>query len=150
VPCCVPEGALLYAATLCIGGMSKKGLGADVIRGRHSAQSLCAEGGGNHIVICWCLQPDSKCSNSMKGNLEAWDGDAPAVDMSLRADQALRAAAQEDFELYEASESDNEMMEVAGDDTGEGKLFTPSNASLYVQAVQAVQYSYRQSLEFTT
>jgi len=66
----------------------------------------------------------------MKGILEAWDGDAPAADMPLRADQALRAAAQEDFELYEASESDNEMMEVAADDTGEGKLFTPSKAAL--------------------
>ena len=71
----------------------------------------------------------------MKGILEAWDGDAPAANMFSQANQALRAAAREDFELYEASESDDEMMEVAADDTGEGKPFAPSSASLHVQAV---------------
>lgn len=48
--------------------------------------------------------------------LGGWQKDAPASGLAPEAAQALRDAAQEDFETYEASEDDQDMDEDAAED----------------------------------
>ena len=56
--------------------------------------------------------------------MEGWGGNAPVARLSAEAAQALRDAAQEDFEVYEASDEDAEMEEAAGDLSEEGEHLT--------------------------
>ncbi len=54
--------------------------------------------------------------------MEGWGGNAPVAGLSAEAAQALRDAAQEDFEVYEASDEDGEMGEASVDLSEEGDI----------------------------
>ena len=70
-------------------------------------------------MICCTL-----VDRAMQEVMEGWGGDVPVAGLSAEAAQAIRDAAQEDFEVYEASDEDPGMEEAAGDLSEEGRHLT--------------------------